>query len=188
MPSPTDRICLVGETGSGKSTTARVLQHMLSETGRPAAQLPLASLLNTLQNLVYSEIGEQHDGTRQDQRLMVDLATNIRRIRPTALVDRFERSLSVLPAGTVVINADLRDHAVDAPRLRQLGFHFVRIRCDRAVRADRLDLRDDLSVVDDEQVFELDRIDCDEEFDNSREGLEHVRAFCEQLLAGALCS
>jgi len=181
------RICLVGETGSGKSTTAAVLQELLAGAGRPSRLIPLAALLHDLQNLIYSRLAAVKESSQQDQQLMVDLASNIRRIRPTALVERFERSLAELAPGTVAINADLRDHAVDAPRLRELGFYFVRIRCDRAVRMARLRLRDDLSVVDDEKVFRLDLIGCDVEFDNSRDGLGHVHDFCRELLAGSLC-
>jgi energy-coupling factor transporter ATP-binding protein EcfA2 len=181
------RICLVGETGSGKSTTAEVLRELLAEAGHPSQLIPLAALLHELQNLVYSQLGTAKAAGQQDQQLMLDLASNIRRIRPTALVERFERSLRALAPGTVAINADLRDHAVDAPRLRRLGFYFVRIRCDRAVRMARLRLRDDLSVVDDERVFQLDRIDFDVEFDNSRDGLGQLHDFCRGLLAGALC-
>ncbi|HEU5269738.1 MAG TPA: hypothetical protein VFU36_07425 [Jatrophihabitans sp.] len=181
------RICLVGETGSGKSTTAEVLRRLLAEAGRPSELIPLAGLLRRLQDLVYAEIATGKAADQQDQQLMVDLARNIRRIRPTALVERFERSLLALPPGTVAINADLRDHAVDAIRLRELGFHFIRIRCDRAVRLARLRLRDDLSVVDDEQVFQLDRIRCDVEFDNSRDGLAHVEEFCRGVLASPVC-
>lgn len=184
---PPQRICLVGETGSGKSTTAQTLSQLLAAAGRRSALIPLAGLLRELQNLVYRELGAVKQADQQDQQLMLDLASNIRRIRPTALVERFERSLLELPAGTVAINADLRDHAVDAVRLRELGFRFVRVRCDRAVRLARLRLRDDLSVVDDERVFSLDRIDCDVEFDNSRDGLQHVYEFCKGLLASSVC-
>jgi cytidine deaminase len=186
-PVQPGRICLVGETGSGKSTTAEVLRDLLAEDGRQSALIPLAGLLHSLQDLIYAELGTVKAAGRQDQQLMMDLASNIRRIRPTALVERFERSLLALPPGTVAINADLRDHAVDAVRLRELGFHFVRIRCDRAVRLARLRRRADLSVVDDERVFQLDRIPCDTEFDNSRNGLDHVRQFCRGLLAGSVC-
>jgi cytidine deaminase len=181
------RICLIGETGSGKSTTAAVLRQVLAEADRPAELIQLATLLRDLQNVLYQRIGAAKAPDQQDQQLMVDLAGNIRRIRPTALVDEFERSLAALPAGTVAVNADLRDHAVDAVRLRELGFFFVRIRCDRAVRAERLRLRDDLSVVDDERVFQLDRIGYDVEFDNSRDGLGYVHEFCTGLVAGAVC-
>jgi len=181
------RICLIGETGSGKSTTAAVLQQVLADAGRGAELIQLATLLRDLQNVVYQRIGAAKLPDQQDQQLMVDLAGNIRRIQPTALVDEFERSLAALPAGTVAVNADLRDHAVDAVRLRELGFYFVRIRCDRAVRAERLRLRDDLSVVDDERVFQLDRIGCDVEFDNSRDGLGYVHEFCTGLVTGAVC-
>jgi len=184
---PPRRICLVGETGSGKSTTAQTLGRLLAAAGQRSALIPLAGLLHELQDTVYREIGAAKQASQQDQRLMVDLASNIRRIRPTALVERFERSLSELHPDTVVINADLRDHAVDAVRLRELGFRFVRIRCDRTVRLARLRQRDDLSVVDDERVFSLDRIDCDLEFDNSRDGLQHVHEFCTGLLASSVC-
>src|SRR4051812_43868646 len=108
------RICLVGETGSGKSTTAEVLRELLAEAGHPSQLIPLAALLHELQNLVYSQLGTAKAAGQQDQQLMLDLASNIRRIRPTALVERFERSLRALAPGTVAINADLRDHAVDA--------------------------------------------------------------------------
>lgn len=181
------RICLVGETGSGKSTTASVLRECLAEAGRPSRLIALAALLNDLQNAVYSEIGEPKTVDQQDQQLMVALADNIRRIRSTALVERFERSLAAVPSGTVVINADLRDHRVDAVRLRELGFFFVRVRCDRAVRGQRLDARDDLSVVDDEKIFQLESIGCDVEFDNSADGIQHVRDFCRSLIAGLVC-
>jgi dephospho-CoA kinase len=186
LPDPI-RICLVGETGSGKSTTAAVLTETFAATGRQSRVIGLAALLHDLQNRLYSEIAEPKLEGQQDQQLMRDLAKHIRRIRPTALVERFEKSLAGVPAGAAVINADLRDHAVDAPRLRELGFYFVRIRCDRSVREQRLRARNDLSIVDDELAFQLDRIRCDVEFDNSRSGMEHVRQFCATLAAGVPC-
>jgi dephospho-CoA kinase len=181
------RICLVGETGSGKTTTAAVLAESLTAAGHRSQVIALAALLHSLQNRLYHEIAEPKPSDQQDQQLMLDLAKHIRRIRPTALVERFEQTLTAVPAGTVVINADLRDHLVDAPRLRELGFYFVRVRCDRSVRQQRLRARNDLSIVDDEQVFALDEIACDVEFDNNRDGIEHVREFCAELLAGVLC-
>jgi dephospho-CoA kinase len=184
---PPSRICLVGETGSGKSTTASTLQQALTEAGHPSQLIALAALLHDLQNQLYAAIAEPKSAEQQDQQLMLDLAANIRRIRPSALVERFEKSLASVPAGTVVINADLRDHAVDAPRLRELGFFFVRVRCERSVRCQRLVARDDLSIVDDERVFQLDEIGCDVEFDNSRSGLHHVQNFCRSLASGAPC-
>ncbi|MEO6703235.1 MAG: hypothetical protein ABI140_22250 [Jatrophihabitantaceae bacterium] len=182
---PGSRICLVGETGSGKSTTADTLRRCLTEAGYRTQTIQLAEPLRDLQNLVYRTISVPKAVDQQDQQLMLDLASNIRRIRPSALVELFEKSLAAVESGTVVINADLRDHEVDAIRLRELGFRFIRVRCERSVRLARLGVRDDLSVVDDEQVFRLDLIGCDLDFDNSRTGLEHVRQFCLDLIAGA---
>jgi dephospho-CoA kinase len=186
-PPRRSRICLVGETGSGKSTTAAVLAQTLAAAGHRSQQIALAALLHDLQNRLYHEIAEPKPSDQQDQQLMLDLAKHIRRIRPTALVERFEQSLRGVPAGTVVVNADLRDHLVDAPRLRELGFYFVRVRCERSVRQQRLYARNDLSIVDDEQAFQLDEIPCDVEFDNSRDGIEHLRNFCTRLFSGVLC-
>lgn len=186
-PPRHSRICLVGETGSGKSTTADVLAQLLAAAGHRSQPIALAALLRDLQNRLYREIGEPKPADQQDQQLMLDLAGHIRRIRPTALVERFEQSLASVPAGTVVINADLRDHLVDAPRLRELGFYFVRVRCEPGVRRQRLRARNDLSIVDDEQVFQLDAISCDTEFDNSRDGISHLRDFCARLVNGVLC-
>ncbi len=184
---PHSRICLVGETGSGKSTTAAVLAQSLAAAGHRSQSIALAALLHDLQNQLYYEIAESKPSEQQDQRLMLDLARHIRRIRPTALVERFEQSLASVPAGTVVINADLRDHLVDAPRLRELGFYFVRVRCERSVRHQRLHVRNDLSIVDDEQAFQLDDISCDVEFDNTRDGMQHLRDFCTRLIGGGPC-
>jgi dephospho-CoA kinase len=184
---PGRRICLVGETGSGKSTTAETLRQTLAAAGYRSELIQLAALLHELQNQLYAAIAEPKSADQQDQQLMLDLARNIRRIRPSALVERFEKSLDRVPAGTVVINADLRNHEVDAVRLRELGFFFVRIRCQRSVRRQRLNERDDLSIVDDERVFCLDKIACDVEFDNSRGGLHHVREFCRALVAELPC-
>ena len=39
---PPRRICLVGETGSGKSTTAQTLGQLLAAAGQPSALIPLA--------------------------------------------------------------------------------------------------------------------------------------------------
>ena len=182
---PGARICLVGETGSGKSTTADTLRRCLAGAGYRSRSIQLATPLRDLQNLVYRSISVPKAADQQDQQLMLDLASNIRRIRPSALVELFEKALAAVEAGTVVINADLRDHQVDAVRLRELGFRFVRVRCERAVRLARLGIRDDLSVVDDERVFQLDQIPCDLSFDNSRDGLQHVQRFCLDLIAGA---
>lgn len=166
---------------------AAVLAESLAAAGHPSQLIGLAALLHELQNRLYSEIAEPKPSDQQDQQLMHDLARHIRRIRPTALVERFEQSLARVPAGTVVLNADLRDHLVDAPRLRELGFYFVRVRCERSVRQDRLHARNDLSIVDDEQAFQLDRISCDVEFDNSRNGIQYLHDFCARLISGVPC-
>ena len=66
------RICLIGETGSGKSTTAELLRQCLARAGYPTRTIQLAEPLRQLQNLVYRRIGEPKPPERQDQQLMYE--------------------------------------------------------------------------------------------------------------------
>ncbi|ALK33293.1 dephospho-CoA kinase [Burkholderia plantarii] len=141
------RIALVAPSGSGKSTTAALLGQAFEAAGRRVEVLKLATPLYALQRAFYdAACRDVHDGA-QDQRLLEQIATELRRIDRQSLVKNFARRLDRCEAD-IVINDDLRDDATDWPYLRQQGFAIVKIATSPALRAMRLHGRRDLSIVE----------------------------------------
>lgn len=148
------RISLVGFSGTGKSSLARALTDLLAEAGVPAAVVKLAAPLYRLQQSYYDIAGVGVEEGAQDQLLLSRIATDLRRISRTALLDDFLATVSRTPPESAIVNDDLRDSEVDAPGLRAAGFTLVRLDCDEEVRRQRLAGRTkDLSRIDERQVF-----------------------------------
>lgn len=178
--TPPARICLIGHTGAGKSTTAGLLADALAARGRRVEVVKLAEPLYRLQGEVYRVAGRPIEHYAQDQLLLEALATHLRRISASALVDDFVRRLDAVRAD-VVLNDDLRDPWTDWPALRQLGFRVVRVVASRETRAARLAGRGDVaSLLDSASTAELDRIEPDELLENEG-SLAELRAAVERL-------
>jgi dephospho-CoA kinase len=146
---PRLRVSVVGTAGSGKSTSATLIEEFARHKGLGVARVKLAKPLYDLQEQVYRAAGVKPAEGAQDQVLMEALADALRRIRPRSLVDDFSARLVRAEAGAdLVLTDDLRDPYVDAPELRRLGFRVLRVTCAEEVRLSRLAGRGDLSRSD----------------------------------------
>ncbi len=123
-----------------------MLRQHFEQQGRSVAVIKLAKPLYDLQQVFYRLAGKDIGPNDQDQLLLEAIASHLRRISPSSLVDDFSRRLTLVTAD-VVINDDLRDPHVDYPALQRLGFRFVRVRSDEQLRRARLAQRADLTVV-----------------------------------------
>lgn len=159
-------LVVYGLTGCGKSTLASLLKEELTAHGRSTVILKLADPLYRLQRAFY-EIASRPEEQKQDQILLEVIATQLRRISPTSVVDDFLLRLDQCGADTV-INDDLRDPHIDYLLLKQRGFKFIRLVCSETVRQARLGQRDDIStIVQSKTTAELDLIVSDLVIDNS---------------------
>jgi len=165
------RLCVVGPSGSGKSSVVAALRRALKTGGRRVEVIKLAQPLYRLQSEFYATAGRAIDAGVQDQALLEAIATHLRRIDPAALVHDFERRLADC-AADAVLNDDLRDDVTDAPRLRALGFRTLRVVTAEPVRLARLAARGDLtSVAQSPLDRQIARLPVDYVLDNSAEGL-----------------
>lgn len=166
---------LYGHTGSGKSTTSNLVREYFQSGGYRVQILKLAQPLYDLQSRFYETADVLMGPYDQDQVLLEEIASQLRRISPTSIVDDFLRRLEKLEAD-IVINDDLRDAHVDYPMLKQWGFRFVRITCSESVRLERLSRRQDVStVIHSNTTAEIDLIEPDVVIDNSIDDLEKLK-------------
>ena len=140
------KLCFVAPSGSGKTTASNVLTERFGELGLTVERLKLATPLYALQEKIYQECGIDDICDRQNHELLENFATQMRKIHPRSIIDNFVKRLSGSKAD-VVINDDLRDSAVDYPVMRAAGFLFVKVLASEAVRATRLDSRNDLKIL-----------------------------------------
>jgi hypothetical protein len=147
------RVALVGFTGTGKTTVATLLRAQLRRAGQDARLIKLSAPLYRLQRAYYDEVDADLPDGVQDQQLMVEIATALRRIDPAALVTQFLTTLATAPPGVAVITDDLRVADPDATGLRGAGFTVIRLECPEQVRLARLARRHDRSIVDEPAVF-----------------------------------
>ncbi|PYE47286.1 AAA domain-containing protein [Paenibacillus barcinonensis] len=140
------KLVIFGQSGSGKSTIARIVQNYYEKQRKTVQVVKLASPLYEIQNHVYKKLLLPYKEGAQDQILLENLATNIRRISPNYLVETFMEKVNNSEAN-VIINDDLRDYHTDYPRLTDSGFIFIKVSCKEEIRQSRLKSRDDLSIV-----------------------------------------
>lgn len=175
-------LALYGLSGSGKSTTAALAREYFARYDMRVRTVKLAEPLYDLQQRFYAVAGKAIGPYDQDQQLLERIAAELRRISPTSLVDDFDRRCRAVEAD-VVLNDDLRDPHVDYLRLAELGFHFIRIRCDERIRIERLARRGDLThVYDSRTTSEIDLIPADAVVDNSVNELSALREKVEATL------
>lgn len=139
------RLAIVAPSGSGKSTTADFIVQRCLMHQKSARIIKLAEPLYRLQREFYTTAGENIETYQQNQKLLEDIATHLRAIRPTSLVDNFTARL-VTCDDDVIINDDLRDPEIDLPMLRCLGFQILRVSASNHCIASRLDQRGDLQT------------------------------------------
>ncbi len=180
------RVAIVGPSGSGKSSAASALVSCLQANGLRVGIYKLAEPLYRLQAAFYAIAGRELTPGAQDQILLETIATRLRAISATTLVDDLNTRLSAAEED-VILNDDLRDDEVDWPVLRKLGFRIIRVVAPQTTRLSRLGQRGDPTIVEhsplDEQIA---RIPADFVVSNRAEGIEHlqdkVRAVAERLV------
>ncbi|WP_221320929.1 hypothetical protein [Actinoplanes sp. L3-i22] len=127
---------------------SRLIAEDLHGRGMTMQIIKIALPLYRLQQHLYASAGRDVDLWTHDNELLRVLATQLRRINPDFLADDFLTRTRACCAD-VVINDDLRDTAVDYPRLVADGFCFLGVRCDDDVRRRRLTARADITIVAD---------------------------------------
>lgn len=147
------RVALVGYTGTGKTTIATGLLHELRRHGRPAQLVKLSAPLYRLQQIYYAEAGISCAPGTQDQKLMAEIAGQLRRISPDALLKQFLATVAEAPPGAAIVNDDLRVPDPDAAGLRSAGFCLIRLECPDETRRARLAGRADHFIIDEPAVF-----------------------------------
>lgn len=148
MGTPPRKLALYGLAGSGKSTVAASLKTELEERGYSVQVIKLAEPLYRIQSHIYATAGKSIGMWDHDNDVLRTTATWLRRINPDYMADDFVARVEASTA-CVVINDDMRDTAVDYPRLAGDGFSFVQITCTDDVRAQRLEARGDHTIVPD---------------------------------------
>ncbi|MBB6157631.1 dephospho-CoA kinase [Pseudomonas sp. JAI115] len=155
------RLSIVAPSGSGKSTAAKYLYEYFTHLGLKVQVLKLAAPLYRLQARFYSEACTALSPGAQDQKLLEQVAGQLRSIDPFALVKAFAQELEKTEAD-VVINDDLRDDQTDWPYLRENGFKVIKIVTDPLSRQQRLESRKDISVIHNSALdFQIERIHAD---------------------------
>jgi energy-coupling factor transporter ATP-binding protein EcfA2 len=164
------KIAIYGHSGSGKSTTAGIMKGCLEKERKNVEILKLAYPLYYIQSIFYKTAGKEIEFYNQDQVLLEDIAGQLRKISPYALINDFNTRLNLLPAGTdVVINDDVREYDHDYPGLKKLGFIFFKVFCDEEIRIERLKKRGDISsTLISKTTGDIDKFTADYEIDTGR--------------------
>ena len=176
------KICVYGLAGSGKSTVSAMIRQALIERGYHVDILKLAEPMYRLQQIIYRTAGVEVDLWEHDNRLLRLLATELRRINPTCIVDDFLARTGTSTAD-IVINDDCRDADIDYPAMAGAGFQFVHITCDHEGRTARVAARGDRTVVaDSAATWGHDRMTANWTIDNSSEDLGRLRHHVDTLV------
>lgn len=180
------KMCLVAPSGTGKSTAAKLMVERFAEHGITAGIYKLAQPLYELQSIYYRTAGREIDFYQQDQILLEEIATALRRIHPQSLVRNFLDRVAKAHE-EVILNDDLRDADTDYPVLERAGFRILKIVAPESVRLARLARRRDLASTTstplDDQIR---RIEADWVIHNDTTQLEDyrstVREFTDRLI------
>lgn len=141
------RFALIGHSGAGKSTTARLITHSAEACGLRCEVVKVAAPLYDLQHAFYTRLGHTLPPGQQDQQLMETLARCIRHRDAGFLIHDFLTRADASSA-QVVINDDVRSYDHDLPRLRAAGWTVVRVSAPDALRKQRLADQGYLSLSD----------------------------------------
>ncbi|MGQ4600319.1 hypothetical protein [Nocardia sp. R6R-6] len=141
------RLCLLGHSGTGKSTTSALIRHAADARGLTSTVVKVAAPLYDLQQAFYARMGRDLDVDQQDQQLMEALAGCLRFRDPDFMIRDFLARVAASNAD-VVVNDDVRSYQYDLPRLREQGWVTIRIVTDPVVRKERLAARGFLTLSD----------------------------------------
>lgn len=178
------KIVIYGLAGSGKSTSAGLVQKFFAQKKLDVTVIKLAQPLYELQEQFYKKAGIEISFYNQDQILLESIANHLRRISSSSLVDNFKARIKRTKAD-VIINDDLRDPHVDYPVLKEEGFIFIRIKCKENFRRERLKQRGDKStVINSKSTAEIDLIKPDYVVNNDTTNIDDLRKKIFSILEG----
>ncbi|MGN2641029.1 hypothetical protein ACTD5D_33645 [Nocardia takedensis] len=174
------RLALIGHSGAGKSTTARLITHATESRGLRCEVVKVAAPLYDLQHAFFTRLGRTLPVGQQDQQLMESLARCIRDRDPGFLIHDFLTRTDGSSA-QVVINDDVRSYDHDLPLLRARGWTVVRVSAPEAIRKQRLADQGYLSLSDDSTAGVEDiEVDLEITNDSTRKELAgHIRTILE---------
>ncbi|WP_280385330.1 ATP-binding protein [Nocardia wallacei] len=162
--APVARVCLLGHSGAGKSTTAAFIRATASRRSMSCAVVKVAAPLYELQQAFYTRLGQPLPDGQQDQQLLEALAHWIRKRHTRFLVDDFLTRAATVEAD-VLVNDDVRSYDTDYPILREHGWTAVRITTDDDLRGKRLATQGYVSLSD-ASTAGVDTVDVDYEIRN----------------------
>ncbi|PMK67118.1 hypothetical protein BCT93_22745 [Vibrio lentus] len=137
------KIALVAPSGSGKSTAARLIKQAFEQRGLSVLSEKLAQPLYDLQAAYFETASIAIPSGDQHQKLLENIATNLRMLSKGSLVQHLFSRL-VGSNAEVIITDDLRDKETDWPALVNSGYRVIRVVCDEPTRIKRLLGRQDI--------------------------------------------
>ena len=141
------RLCLLGHSGTGKSTASALIRHAADARGLTSAVVKVAAPLYDLQQAFYARMGRDLSIGQQDQQLMETLAECLRFRDPDFIIRDFLARVTASNTD-VVVNDDVRSYQYDLLRLREQGWVTVRVVTDPVVRKERLAAQGFLTLSD----------------------------------------
>jgi cytidine deaminase len=183
-PNPVLRLCLIGHSGAGKSSTAAFVRSAVARRSMSCEVVKVAAPLYDLQRAFYARLGQQLPDGQQDQQLLEALAHWIRKRRARFLVEDFLARADATHAD-VLVNDDVRSYDIDYPQLRRRGWIAVRITAPDELRGKRLAAKGYVSLSD-ASTAGVDAVEVDYEIrnDGTLTDLESaVATLVEQVLA-----
>lgn len=179
------RLCLIGHSGAGKSTTAELIRHTAETTGRRCSIVKVATPLYELQQVFYARLGTPLPPSQQDQQLLESVADWMRQREPEFLIRDFLGRVETIDAD-VIVNDDVRSYDFDYPRLRAAGWTAIRVVAPTEHRHKRLS---DLGYLtrSDKSTVGVDTVDVDHELHNDASIAELRRKVITLLDAVAPC-
>lgn len=117
-------IAIIGKMGSGKTTCAEMLERELRYS-----RGSFAARLKEVASLIWG------DSARTDRQKLQDLGVAVRGIQEDAWVDALVAQLLVWRGPIAIDDCRFKN---EYWALKHLGFKFIRVHCDEAIREDRL--------------------------------------------------
>lgn len=144
------KLALYGDNAAGKTTSAILLNEIGRDLGIEVEIVRMASPLYELQAQVYSSAKRPLvDADQQDERLLSLLASELRRINPSALHEYVVDSVSAASkrrnVGELLLLVE-DSRPIDRNNLKGLGFSFLHIWADSLTRERRTRSRGDIAL------------------------------------------
>ncbi|MFW6130211.1 MAG: hypothetical protein ACOC56_03430 [Atribacterota bacterium] len=142
------KVAFVGPSGSGKDTSASLLQNFLKEKSIFSLRKDVAAPLHDMQEYIYNTLETKPEG-EQDTELLAFLAGKFKK----DIIRLFHEEIESIKKNIVeknlydiiaIINSDCRDNAYQS--LKNQGFIFVKVSTDYIKRINRVRTRDKIKI------------------------------------------